>query len=91
MTVTTGKAPLTVGVFLAALAFVIFFLVSAAVAAPGERDRFNGEFRKWGRWHIRITPRYHSSSSHWQHHRLFSANPGGAGPFGDESHPRRDY
>ena len=41
---------LAVGVFLAALVFGIFFLMSHAVA--GELDRYDGQFRKWGRYHF---------------------------------------
>jgi Transglycosylase SLT domain len=39
---------LSVAVFLAALVFGIFFLMSHAVA--GELDRYDGQFRKWGRY-----------------------------------------
>ena len=51
---------LAVGIFLAALAFGIFFLVGRAVAAPGpalslsngELHRYDDEFRQWGRYHF---------------------------------------
>jgi soluble lytic murein transglycosylase-like protein len=43
---------LAVGIFLAALAFGIFFLVGRAVAAPGDVGRYDEDFRRWGRWHF---------------------------------------
>jgi len=39
---------LAVAVFLAALVFGIFYLMSQAVA--GELERYDGQFRKWGRY-----------------------------------------
>lgn len=54
--ISFGKAladnNLAVGIFLAALAFGIFFLVGRAVAAPGDLHRYDDEFRQWGRWHF---------------------------------------
>lgn len=43
---------LAVGIFLAALAFGIFFLVGRAVAAPADLHRYDDEFRQWGRYHF---------------------------------------
>ena len=41
---------IAVGIFLAGLVFGIFFLVSHAVAAPGDLDRYDREFRQWSRY-----------------------------------------
>ena len=46
---------LAVGIFLAGLIFGIFFLVSQAVASPGNLDRYDNQFRKWGRVHFGYT------------------------------------
>ena len=48
-----GDNNMAVGIFLAALVFGIFFLVSNATG--GELDRYDKQFRKWGRYNFGYT------------------------------------
>lgn len=49
-----GENNVSVAVFLAALVFGIFYLVSHAVAShpPQDLHRYDAQFRKWGRYHF---------------------------------------